>query len=872
MLLICLAGIVYLHPLHCVAQWSSNPYSNTVVCVENGSQGGTILTEDGAGGAIFAWSDERNGNSDIYAQHFNADGVAQWAANGIPICKAPSHQYLKAIISDGAGGAIITWLDLRNNNDPNVFISDIYAQRVNGSGVVQWEDNGISISRPVGFMSQLAIASDNNGGEIISWADDRYNIYAQGINANGTLKWSEKAINTDLAIQIEPAIVSDGSGGAIIAWTDSRNQSDGTSAKDIYAQRINADGSVLWTTGGIGICQTSRFQDKPALTSDGSGGAIVTWLDDRDVSVSANNVDVYSQRINSNGVVQWAVNGIGVCTTTDVQSRPLITTDESGGAIIAWGTWTGFENTIALQRVSSNGNKLWMSNGVPIGSGGKEFPAIASDGNGGVILTWADKRNSVRDIYAQHVDANGAELWRPFGGVVVSNAPGEQYAPQLALDKNGGVIITWGDSRDIPSNVYAQHIMGDGTLGGGNVVGNQTITFNSIPTKKFSNTTFTLEAIASSNLPVTYTSSNLSVATVDGNILTIKGVGNSTITATQPGNANFNAALPVSQQLVIDKGDQTITFNTLPSKAVGDSPFTISATTSSDLVVSFTSSNTAVATISGNTVTIISFGSTNITASQTGNTNYNAAENVVQPFLVKSGQSISFSAIQDKTLGDPAFTIAATASSGLSPTFSSISDKISISGNQVTLLKAGSVTIKADQSGNVNFAPAPQQAQTFCIAPAKPVITVTGLDTDTPLLTSNSTSGNQWFKDGAAIVGATSQTFTISSVGVYTLVTSVDNCVSIPSDEKTFIITGIENLDDEVKVYPNPMNTQLHVDVSALGKSTLVSVVLYDAVGHVLHSSFVNETADLDVTSYQAGIYLLKIQSGKQTIVKKLTK
>ncbi|MDZ7647387.1 MAG: hypothetical protein U5K54_09500 [Cytophagales bacterium] len=53
-----------------------------------------------------------------------------------------------------------------------------------------------------------------------------------------------------------------------------------------------------------------------------------------------------------------------------------ITTDNAGGAIIAWGTWTGFETTIALQRISSSGNKLWMSNGVPIGGGGKQFPSI----------------------------------------------------------------------------------------------------------------------------------------------------------------------------------------------------------------------------------------------------------------------------------------------------------------------------------------------------------------------------------------------------------------------------------------------------------------------------------------------------------------
>src|SRR6187551_2717774 len=105
MLLICLT-MISLQPLKCFAQWSSSSFSNTVVCAEDGGQGGGIIATDGNGGAIIAWGDDRNGGySDVYAQHFNADGVIQWQANGIPICNASSYQFLRTIISDGAGGA-----------------------------------------------------------------------------------------------------------------------------------------------------------------------------------------------------------------------------------------------------------------------------------------------------------------------------------------------------------------------------------------------------------------------------------------------------------------------------------------------------------------------------------------------------------------------------------------------------------------------------------------------------------------------------------------------------------------------------------------------------------------------------------------------
>src|SRR6185436_2902719 len=60
---------------------------------------------------------------------------AQWShdsTSNTPISTGPATQYSPAIVSDGAGGAIITWYDFRSG------AYDIYAQRVSSSGVVQW--------------------------------------------------------------------------------------------------------------------------------------------------------------------------------------------------------------------------------------------------------------------------------------------------------------------------------------------------------------------------------------------------------------------------------------------------------------------------------------------------------------------------------------------------------------------------------------------------------------------------------------------------------------------------------------------------------------------------------------------------------------
>jgi uncharacterized protein YjdB len=83
---------------------------------------------------------------------------------------------------------------------------------------------------------------------------------------------------------------------------------------------------------------------------------------------------------------------------------------------------------------------------------------------------------------------------------------------------------------------------------------NQTITFGSLGDSVVGDPPFTLGATASSGLTVSYTSSDPNVATVSGSTVTIVGAGTTTITASQSGNANYNAALDVQQSLTVNPG------------------------------------------------------------------------------------------------------------------------------------------------------------------------------------------------------------------------------------------------------------------------------------------------------------------------------
>ncbi len=125
-----------------------------------------------------------------------------------------------------------------------------------------------------------------------------------------------------------------------------------------------------------------------------------------------------------------------------------------------------------------------------------------------------------------------------------------------------------------------------------------------------------------------------------------------TITSNDPDEASYVINLKGTGV----KLNQTITFNSLPVKTVGDAAFGLTATASSGLTVSYSSSNTSVATVSGSTVTIVGPGSATITASQAGNSNYNAATSVDQTLVVRATEpdfqptSLTFNTITGNSL------------------------------------------------------------------------------------------------------------------------------------------------------------------------------------------------------------------------------
>jgi hypothetical protein len=119
-----------------------------------------------------------------------------------------------------------------------------------------------------------------------------------------------------------------------------------------------------------------------------------------------------------------------------------------------------------------------------------------------------------------------------------------------------------------------------------------------------------------------------------------------------------------------------------------------------------------------------------------GHANYaNAIGNGTLVVLTVSQSITSFDPPPDRTFGDPAFALTATASSGLPVSFSSAPpDVCTVNGATVTIVGGGSCVIVASQPGNGNYLPAPSVTRSFTVAPAAQIITFLPLPDVSPTL------------------------------------------------------------------------------------------------------------------------------------------
>ncbi|WP_461463657.1 T9SS type B sorting domain-containing protein [Mucilaginibacter sp.] len=208
-----------------------------------------------------------------------------------------------------------------------------------------------------------------------------------------------------------------------------------------------------------------------------------------------------------------------------------------------------------------------------------------------------------------------------------------------------------------------------------------------------------------STVPLTYLSNDPTVATITSiGEIHITGVGTCTITISQPGNTVYNSAGPISQTLTVNPAALVITADD-QTKVYGQ-PDPVLTFSTKGFVYGETPANLISQPVVTTTATSLSDpGDYTILVTQAQAKNYNITYVPGILTITKAPQVITFNPLPSKTISDANFLLTAISNSGLPITFSSSNPAIAqiINGNEVTMLKVGTVIITASQPGNIDY-------------------------------------------------------------------------------------------------------------------------------------------------------------------------
>ncbi|MDD4310328.1 MAG: hypothetical protein PHO32_08110, partial [Candidatus Cloacimonetes bacterium] len=330
------------------------------------------------------------------------------------------------------------------------------------SASILWQD-AVAIRQGVNIEWFRTGTETNDGGAIYVWSDTKLgerDLWAQKVDAAGNLVWGDPVLidgKTDR--QEDPVITKTSDNNYIIAWIDFSGDMDG----DVYAQKINNQGHLLWQTGGVPVCTITGVQISLNMEADSDGGAFIVWVDSRNPSK-----DLFGQRVSSSGAPVWDVNGIAIATGTGDETQNTMLPDGQGGMIIAYThNYVGAEDLYA-KRFNANGTMAWTNTlDLSVAAGNQAGVRMAALTGGDFVFTWQDQRNPDPDIYAQKINLAGQPQWGEFL-IVYSDQGGlarPQLNPRIVKTSDNGAIIIWEDHRlDLQNpDLFAQKLSAAGT-------------------------------------------------------------------------------------------------------------------------------------------------------------------------------------------------------------------------------------------------------------------------------------------------------------------------------------------------------------------------------------------------------------------------
>ncbi len=460
-----LGSLFSLSPLVSLAQWSTDPAVNNPINIMSGEQAIPKIATCPNGDTYIASFSNESGNYNVRMQRLNAQGVPQWTTNGILISDNQQATWLTDwdMAADNANHAILVFPDTRNGG------ANVVAYRISPTGSFLWGDDGIVLSTGDGnYSPKVTVTAAGNA--IIAWPQEDV-IHVQKIGPTGAMPWGSAGITlSQTGITFSwPQLLPVGSDEFIMKYF----QDSGTFpaiTRHVYAQKYNAAGSGVWSSptvvsnaGGI----TAWTQIFP-FVNDGSDGFYICWHDDRDNNMLAS---TWVHHISNAGAPLFPANGVEASTMGGRNHfYPYLDLPPgSSDVFVFWNEMDADQNNRGIygQKLSSAGSRLWVTTGkvfIEISPTDVLPDGVRHSPTDVVVFYEESMGGSNYQLKAMRVDANGDYIWTPSSKTICSVASAKVHT-EVNNFANNQWILSWEDDRNGQSDIYAQNIQLDGSLG-----------------------------------------------------------------------------------------------------------------------------------------------------------------------------------------------------------------------------------------------------------------------------------------------------------------------------------------------------------------------------------------------------------------------
>ncbi len=351
------------------AQWSVDPQSPNLIAGYPGDQSMPKVAITTSGNTYICRFDNSSGGYKVYLNLLSREGNALWTdPNGLLVSEHAQMSWLTEydLTVDNDGNAVIVFQDIRNAGANNVV-----AYKISPQGTFLWGPDGIALSSDtdteISNMSPVVFNSADNS-TYAAWQrmGTTTSTTIQRLNSAGQKLWGENGLTVssiNSRITWPQIIQSDGDNILLKYYSDTGPVYAPT--RHLYVAKYTPEGQQLWNTVMTDAGGMTAWQQLIPFESDGSGGAVLAWYEDRDSNMDN---DIYAQRVTSAGSITMPEDGALVSVDpANQQYYPEVAVDTSNQEIFVFFRVTDANQSswgLARQKLNFNGNRLWGETAV----------------------------------------------------------------------------------------------------------------------------------------------------------------------------------------------------------------------------------------------------------------------------------------------------------------------------------------------------------------------------------------------------------------------------------------------------------------------------------------------------------------------------